>query len=208
MSDPSGSYVTVMRQLVEEDIAKQIGRPIHNKYIIILAVTITVLLFTNFFRYLWTCLVLDFLLVQIVIGPFTVAIWRGAWELYDDLFLVKKFLSSFWSKLWTDETRTYKKNVFVQNLLGEDRMIVGFVCFICGFVVGFKTCGVLKMFTLFFVQVSVLVAVFYRDIDFVAKKAGRKQYFIVTRWAFECKCFLGNVLRSFLLLESSPSPVS
>ena len=52
------------------------------------------------------------------------------------------------------------------------------------------------------------MAVFYRDIDFVAKKAGRKQYFIVTRWAFECKCFLGNVLRSFLLLESSPSPVS
>ena len=40
-------------------------------------------------RYLWTCLVLDFLLVQIVIGPFTVAIWRGAWELYDDIFLVK-----------------------------------------------------------------------------------------------------------------------
>ena len=32
-----------------------------------------------------------------------------------------------------------------------------------------------------FVQVSVLVAVFYRDIDLVAKKAGRKQYFIVTR---------------------------
>ena len=26
-----------------------------------------------------------------------------------------------------------------------------------------------------------LVAVFYRDIDLVAKKAGRKQYFIVTR---------------------------
>ena len=91
MSDPSASYVRVLRQLVEEDIAKQIGRPIHNKYIIILAVTIIVLLFTNFFRYLWTCLVLDFLLVQIVIGPFTVAIWRGAWELYDDIFLVKPF---------------------------------------------------------------------------------------------------------------------
>ena len=50
---------------------------------------INVLLFTNLSRYLWTCLVLDFLLVQIVIGPFTVAIWRGAWELYDDLFLVR-----------------------------------------------------------------------------------------------------------------------
>ena len=89
MSDPSASYVRVLRQLVEEDIAKQMGRPIHNKYIIISNFTITILLFTNLFRYLWTCLVLDFLLVQIVIGPFTVAIWRGAWELYDDLFLVR-----------------------------------------------------------------------------------------------------------------------
>ena len=88
MSDPSDSYVTVLRHLVEEDIAKQMGRPIHNKYIIISIVTITILIFTNLVRYLWTCLVLDFLLVQIVIGPFTVAIWRGAWELYDDIFLV------------------------------------------------------------------------------------------------------------------------
>ena len=29
---------------------------------------------------------------------------------------------------------------------------------------------------------SVLVAMFYRDIDLVAKKAGRKQYFLVTRF--------------------------
>ena len=71
--------------------------------------TIIILLFTNLFRYLWTCLVLDFLLVQLVIGPFTVAIWRGAWELYDDIFLVKKFLSSFWSKLWTDKQEPIKK---------------------------------------------------------------------------------------------------
>ena len=34
MSNPSASYVTVLRQLVEEDIAKQMGRPIHNKYIL------------------------------------------------------------------------------------------------------------------------------------------------------------------------------
>ena len=88
MSNPSASYVTVLRQLVEEDIAKQMGRPIHNKYIVTSILTIIILLFTNLSRYLWTCLVLDFLLVQIVIGPFTVAIWRGAWELYDDIFLV------------------------------------------------------------------------------------------------------------------------
>ena len=36
---------------------------------------------------------------------------------------------------------------------------------------------------------SVLVAVFYRDIDLVAKKAGRKQYFIVTRWTSKMKVF-------------------
>ena len=57
-------------------------------------------------------------------------------------------------------------------------MTVGFICFICGFVVGFLT---LDNVGTTLVQVSVLVAVFYRDIDLVAKKAGRKQYFIVTR---------------------------
>ena len=138
MSDPSGSYVTVLRQLVEEDIAKQMGRPIHNKYIIISILTITSLLFINLVRYLWTCLVLDFLLVQIVIGPFTVAIWRGAWELYDDIFLVVKFVLMLVKTLDLEEP-------FIQSLLGEDRMIVGFICFICGFVVGFITCRVLKM---------------------------------------------------------------
>ena len=76
--------MAVLRQLVEEDIAKQMGKPIHNRYH-----NVQVLPFNNLLRYLWTCLVLDFLLVQIVIGPFTVAIWRGAWELYDDIFLVK-----------------------------------------------------------------------------------------------------------------------
>ena len=177
MSNPSDSYVTVLRQLVEEDIAKQMGKPIRNRYIIISSIiTIANLLFTNLVRYLWTCLVLDFLLVQIVIGPFTVAIWRGAWELYDDIFLVKYFLSSKRSTLWT-----YLDDEPFQSLLGEDRMTVGFICFICGFVVGFRFYEVLKMFRQLLVQVSVLVAVFYRDIDLVAKKAGRKQYFIVTR---------------------------
>ena len=138
MSNPSDSYVTVLRQLVEEDIAKHMGRPIRNRYITISIISIAILLFTNLVRYLWTCLVLDFLLVQIVIGPFTVAIWRGAWELYDDIFLVKYFLSSKRSTLWT-----YLDEPF-QSLLGEDRMTVGFICFICGFVVGFRFYEVLK----------------------------------------------------------------
>ena len=63
---------------------KKMAKPIHNRYY-----NVQVLPFINLLRYLWTCLVLDFLLVQIVIGPFTVAIWRGAWELYDDIFLVR-----------------------------------------------------------------------------------------------------------------------
>ena len=84
MNGQGSNYVAVLRQLVEEDIAKQMGKPIHNRYH-----NVQVLPFNNLLRYLWTCLVLDFLLVQIVIGPFTVAIWRGAWELYDDIFLVK-----------------------------------------------------------------------------------------------------------------------
>ena len=65
-------------------------------------------------------------------------------------------------------------------MLGEDRMYVGLVCFICGFVVSFV---ILKysLCKIAFSKVSVLVAVFYRDIDLVAKKAGRKQYFLVTR---------------------------
>ena len=60
-------------------------------------------------------------------------------------------------------------------------MTVGFICFICGFVVGFIMVWGFENLCTAFVQVSVLVAVFYRDIDLVAKKAGRKQYFIVTR---------------------------
>ena len=84
MNDQGGNYVAVLRQRVEEDIAKQMGKPIHNRYY-----NVQVFPFINLLRYLWTCLVLDFLLVQIVIGPFTVAIWRGAWELYDDIFLVR-----------------------------------------------------------------------------------------------------------------------
>ena len=114
--------MAVLRQLVEEDIAKQMGKPIHNRYH-----NVQVLPFNNLLRYLWTCLVLDFLLVQIVIGPFTVAIWRGAWELYDDIFLVRLLYNLYTVYRWT----------FPQSLLGEDRMYVGLVCFICGFVVSF-----------------------------------------------------------------------
>ena len=57
-------------------------------------------------------------------------------------------------------------------------MYVGLVCFICGFVVSFVIQNLCKIA---YFKVSVLVAVFYRDIDLVAKKAGRKQYFLVTR---------------------------
>ena len=32
MNGQGSSYVAVLRQLVEEDIAKQMGKPIHNRY--------------------------------------------------------------------------------------------------------------------------------------------------------------------------------
>ena len=35
------------------------------------------------------CLFLDFLLIQLVIGPCNVMVWRGAWELYDRIFGVE-----------------------------------------------------------------------------------------------------------------------
>ena len=57
-----------------------------------------------------------------LIGPFMVCIWRGAWELYDELF---------------------------QTIFGKDRPTVGGVCFGSGFVI------------------SVLFAVFYREIDYL-----------------------------------------
>lgn len=89
-----------------------------------------------FNKHLWVCLVLDFFLVQIVIGPFTVFIWRGAWELYDQIF---------------------------QNIVGKSRWSVGWICFLSGFLI------------------SVHVVVFFREIDNLAKRAGRAWYFLVTR---------------------------
>ena len=60
-------------------------------------------------------------------------------------------------------------------------MYVGLVCFICGFVVSFVILSLKNLCKIAYSKVSVLVAMFYRDIDLVAKKAGRKQYFLVTR---------------------------
>ena len=122
-------FFSELKELIEEDLQKQIGRPIFNKH-------------------LWTCLVLDFFLIQFLIGPFTVCIWRGAWELYDELF---------------------------QTIFGKNRPTVGGVCFGSGFVI------------------SVIVAVLYREIDYLAKMAGRKWYFLVTR-IFSILRFLTTLL--------------
>lgn len=56
-----------LKILVEQDLAIHMGRPVNNPN-------------------LWKCLVVDFLLIQLIIGPFTVCIWRGAWEFYDWVF--------------------------------------------------------------------------------------------------------------------------
>ena len=70
-------------------------------------------------------------------------------------------------------------------------MTVGLVCFSIGFVVSLMNFYLLKSSSTHVIKfpskVSVLVAVFYRDIDLVAKKAGRTQYFIVTRFGATLK---------------------
>jgi len=57
-------FLSELKLLIEEDLKKQMGKQIINDH-------------------LWTCLIVDFLLIQFVIGPFTVCVWRGAWEFYD-----------------------------------------------------------------------------------------------------------------------------
>ena len=61
------NYFQELKELVEDDLAKHMGRRIYNNH-------------------LWTCLLVDFLLIQLVVGPFTVCIWRGAWKSYDYIF--------------------------------------------------------------------------------------------------------------------------
>ena len=56
-----------LKSLVEEDLSKMMGKPLSNKN-------------------LWIWLVMDFLFIQLVLGPFNVMIWRGGWEIYDEIF--------------------------------------------------------------------------------------------------------------------------
>jgi len=56
-----------LKQLVEDDHAKMIGKPVIN-------------------RKMWLWMVLDFFLIQLIIGPCSVLIWRGGWEFFDYIF--------------------------------------------------------------------------------------------------------------------------
>ena len=55
--------LTRLRTMVEKDLEIQLGRPIFNDN-------------------LWKCLLVDFFLIQLIIGPFVVALWRGIWEFH------------------------------------------------------------------------------------------------------------------------------
>lgn len=112
-------FLADLKILIEEDLEKHMNRPVKNKY-------------------LWTCLVADFLLIQFFIGPFTVCIWRGAWRLYDELFL--------W--IFTSKLETWN---------------IGIVCMALG------------------TSISCFVALYYREIDALAKKTGSTRYFLVSR---------------------------
>jgi len=56
-----------LKKLVEDDLSKMIGKPVTNKK-------------------LWRWMVVDFVMIQLFIGPCNVLIWRGGWELYDLIF--------------------------------------------------------------------------------------------------------------------------
>ena len=56
-----------LKKLVEDDLSKMIGKPVTNKN-------------------LWRWMVVDFVMIQLFIGPCNVLIWRGGWELYDLIF--------------------------------------------------------------------------------------------------------------------------
>ena len=56
-----------LRKLIEDDLAKMMGKPVINKT-------------------LWLWMVVDFFMIQLFIGPCNVLIWRGGWELYDHIF--------------------------------------------------------------------------------------------------------------------------
>ena len=60
-----------LKNLVEDDLAKMMGKPVINKK-------------------LWLWMVVDFFLIQLLIGPCNVLIWRGGWELYDLVFGVDR----------------------------------------------------------------------------------------------------------------------
>ena len=53
-----GLELTRLQTMVEKDLEIQLGRPIFNDN-------------------LWKCLLVDFFLIQLIIGPFVVALWRG-----------------------------------------------------------------------------------------------------------------------------------
>ena len=69
-----------LKNLVEDDLAKMMGKPVINKK-------------------LWLWMVVDFFLIQLLIGPCNVLIWRGGWELYDLVFGVDNGIGLFISGL-------------------------------------------------------------------------------------------------------------
>jgi hypothetical protein len=58
------TFCQKLKKLVEDDLAKMMGRPVITKK-------------------LWQWMVVDFFLIQLLIGPCNVLIWRGGWELYN-----------------------------------------------------------------------------------------------------------------------------
>ena len=111
-------FINDLKKLIEQDLEKHMSRPVIN-------------------RYLWICLLTDFLLIQFIIGPFTVCIWRGAWRLYDEFFMLLFPAFQEW--------------------------VIGIFCMSLG------------------TSISCFVALYYREIDSLAKRARSTRYFLVSR---------------------------
>ena len=74
-------FLQHFRELVEDDLKKSMGKPVINKN-------------------LWSCMLLDFLLIQFIFGPCNCFVWIGLWELLDlyiDAHISQSVLLICWS---------------------------------------------------------------------------------------------------------------
>ena len=100
----NGNTKSSLRELIEIDMARQLGKPINIK------------------RF-WTWLIIDFFFIQLIVGPFTVSVWCAGWQLYDTFFfwIARRVLSSSNS---TNENDTFESS--------PEYIIQAIICLVIG----------------------------------------------------------------------------